>query len=111
MDYTAAMRLLIARSPSTSADAARTIRRLAMRSPVAEQLAERAIGAGLADPEANFTQAERDDLAALLTGEVTGRVLDIRLRVTPEEKRHVQHLASEAGQTLSDYIRRRIGLL
>ena len=67
MDYHEAMRLLAARLPSASREATKTIRRLAMRSPVAVQSAERVIAAGLADPQAELTDGERDELAALLT--------------------------------------------
>jgi predicted DNA binding CopG/RHH family protein len=38
------------------------------------------------------------------------RNLDIRLRVSASEKNEVQQAASEAGLTVSDYIRRAIGL-
>lgn len=110
MDYHEAMRLLAARLPSASREATKTIRRLAMRSPVAVQSAERVIAAGLADPQAELTAGERDELAALLSGERAGRSLELRLRVSAEEKRRIQADADAAGQTVSEYIRRRIGL-
>jgi hypothetical protein len=110
MDYLTAMQLLAARSPATSREAAKTIRRLGVQSPIAELLARRLIADGLADPEAELNQAERDDLAALLTGESSGRTLDIRVRATLAEKQQVQAAAEAVGVTVSDYVRQRIGL-
>lgn len=110
LDPTAAMQLLASRSPQASREAVKTIRRLTLDSPMAERMVDHVIGLGLADPEAELSQAERDALAALLSGATTGRTLDLRLRVTAEEKRRVQTAATKAGLSVSDFIRQRIGL-
>jgi hypothetical protein len=110
MEYQAAMQLLASRSPAAAREAARTIRRLSIQSPVAAQVARRVIATGLGDPEAELSLEERDELAALLAGDVGGRILDIRLRVTPEEKRRIQAMADAERLTVSDFVRERIGL-
>lgn len=111
MTYLEAMQLLAAKSPAVGSEAAKTIRRLANNTPNAQAMAERMIEYGLGDSQATLTADERVSLAALLSGEAgPTRNLDIRLRVTADEKQRVQDMADDAGMTMSDFIRKRIGL-
>lgn len=79
---------------------------------MAARRAERAAQIALEDSEAKWTVEERSMIVELLgtTGSDEIRNLDIRLRVSVSEKNKVQQAASEAGLTVSDYIRRAIGL-
>lgn len=111
MTYIEAMQLLAAKSPAVGGEAAKTIRRLGNNTTNAQHMAERMIEYGLGDPQAELTTQERIDLAALLTGDSgETRNLDIRLRVTADEKQRVQDMADNAGLNISDFVRSRIGI-
>jgi 16S rRNA U516 pseudouridylate synthase RsuA-like enzyme len=88
----------------TAADA---IRAREVGSPMAGARAARAARIALDDPQATFTEQERRVIVELLE---TERSDVLRLRVTPAEKAEVQRMAEDAGLTVSDFIRRRIGL-
>lgn len=106
-----ALRLVIAKSPFLLNEAPKALRALNSRSPLAQRRAERAIEYALSDPQATFTEDERLALAQLISGDAGEvRNLDIRLRVSADEKSEVQHMAEEAGMTVSDFIRSKIGL-
>jgi hypothetical protein len=53
---------------------------------------------------------EADPAAPASTEEGAARNVNLIVRSTPAEKARVQALADEAGQSVSDYIRQRIGL-
>lgn len=76
-------------------------------SPMAAARAARAARAALSDPHATFTDDERRQIAEMLD---TERSTQIQIRITTDEKVHVQELAEAAGQTVSDFIRSKIGL-
>lgn len=103
MDYLAAMQLLASRSPAASREAAKTIIRLRTGSPVAAMMARRLIAAGLADPEAELDLAERDALAALLTGGDDSMPSRPRtsLNVTGEQMAALRDLAASLGLVIT----------
>lgn len=109
MNTADALRLIAAKSPDQMRNAIRTLQSVMNETPVAQQRAQKVIGWALQDPQAEFTAEERQDLAMLLGGS-DNRTVDIRLRVTPAEKADVQRMADNAGLTVSDFIRHRIGL-
>lgn len=111
MTYIEAMQLVAARSPRTGSEAAKTIRRLTNNTVTAQRIAERVIEHALQDHQAEFTADERLALASLLSGDTgEARTLDIRVRVTADEKQRVHEAAQAAGMTLSDYLRQQVGL-
>jgi hypothetical protein len=63
----------------------------------------------LSDPEAHWTEPERAAIIEHVTadGEET-REYTLRIRLTPAERNELQTLATAAGQTLSEYARRRV---
>lgn len=94
-------------SPAAARMAADALRARKNGSPMAAARAARAARLALSDPQATFTEAERRQIAEILD---TERGVDLRLRVTADEKARVQAMADEAGITVSDFIRQRIGL-
>lgn len=109
MNVVDALRLIAAKSPDQMRNAVRTLRSVQNDTPVAQQRAERVISWALQDPQAEFTTEDRTALAALLGGS-DARTLDVRMRVSPAEKAEIQAMADAEGMTVSDFIRRRIGL-
>lgn len=109
MNTADALRLIAAKSPDQMRNAIRTLQSVLNDTPIAVQRAQKVISWALQDPQGEFTTDERAALAALLGGSDT-RTLDVRVRVTPAEKAGIQAMADEAGLTVSDFIRRGIGL-
>lgn len=111
MNISDALRLIAGKSPDALHEALGALKGQQVKSPMAQRRADRAIEMALRDPQAGFTSAERVELAALLSGAGNEtRSLDVRVRVTVEEKERIQEMADEAGMTVSDFIRTRIGL-
>lgn len=110
MNLDEALRLVIAKSPLTINEAPKALRALLNNTPTAHTRAERVIEYALRDPQATFTTDERSLLAGMLTSVDQQRNLDIRVRVNADEKTEVQQMATEAGMTVSDFIRSKIGL-
>jgi hypothetical protein len=99
--------LIAGRSPAAARMAADAILSAQNKSPMAAARAARAARFALGDSQATFTDAERRQIAEMLD---TERGVDIRLRVTADEKADVQAMAESAGLTVSDFIRSKIGL-
>ena len=108
MDMDKALRLIIAKSPNNYQGAIRALR-TAQHRPNARPV-QYVLEQALVDPVAEFTASERAGIAALLSGNDEARTLDIRLRVSADEKAEVQRMAEESGMTVSDFIRSKIGL-
>lgn len=108
MDMDEALRLIIAKSPNNFQGAIRALR-TAQRRPTARPV-QYVLEQALIDPLADFTPAERSGIAALLDGDNESRALDIRLRVSADEKDRVQAMADVAGLNVSDFIRLKIGI-
>lgn len=108
-DEADALRLIVTKSPAAFQEAAKTLAArnvLPLRLSVVAEMA-------LRDGEAEWTAQERAQIAALLQPESDAgepRTLDVRVRVNEAEKASIQSAAAAAGQTVSDYIRDRIGL-
>lgn len=107
MNLSDALRLIAAKSPNNVQGAIRALR-TAQHRPDARPV-QYVLEQALVDPLADFTPDERAGIAALLGGSTT-RDLDIRIRVNADEKQRVQEVAEEAGMTVSDFIRKKIGL-
>lgn len=109
MNLPDALRLIAAKSPNNAQGAVRALR-TAQHRPDARPV-QYVLEQALTDPLAEFTPDERVGIAALLGGaQDSARNLDVRIRVNADEKQRVQELADEAGLTVSDFIRERIGL-
>lgn len=107
-----ALRIIVAKSPAAGGQAMQAIRAAEVNSPVAQARYDRVVEIALSDPQADFEPAERTLIAQYVgggNGEAL-RTMDIRIRVNAGEKASVQEMAREAGQTVSDFIRERIGL-
>jgi len=105
-----ALKLIISKSPAAMGEAIRVLRAIGAGSPVVQERYNHVVEMALNDPEAEFTADERAAIAGPLM--VTGgpRTRDVRVRVTLAEKARITEASEEAGQTVSDYIRQRIGL-
>lgn len=103
-----ALRLIAAKSPNNVQNAIRALR-TAQHRPNARPV-QYVLEQALVDPLADFTKEERAGIVALISGEDETRSLDLRVRVNAAEKEQVQRAADEAGLTVSDFIRERIGL-
>jgi hypothetical protein len=109
MNLTSALRLIITRSPNASQQAMTCLRAAQNNSPVVNRRYAYVLEIALNDPEANFTQAERADLASLLEIDAKERKSEmIALRVTTAELEHIQQQAETANQSISDWIREKI---
>lgn len=105
--------LIIARCPDLAHQATGALRAQQTNSPVAQQRTIAVIADAIRLNGDDFDPEERAalaDAARVAAGGHPQRTLDVRVRVNAEEKARVQRLADAAGQTVSDYIRARIGL-
>lgn len=113
MTETAALTAIIARCPDLVRQATDTLRAWRADSPIREQRLARTIIDALRLYGEEFTPEERASMAALLPetgGDDERRSLNLIVRATLAEKDRVKALADAAGQSVSDYIRQRIGL-
>lgn len=108
-DEADALRLIVTKSPAAFQEAAKT---LAARVVLPLRISNVAAMA-LRDTVAQWTAQDRAQIANLLQPEPDNdetRNLDIRFRVNQAEKTAIQAAADQAGMTVSDYIRKCIGL-
>lgn len=112
MSATDALMLIIVRCPDLLRQATDALRAWRVNSPIREQRLARAITDALREYGAAFSAAERAALLALLPEQEAEptRTRTVIARVSPAEKARVAADAAAAGQTVSDYIRARIGL-
>jgi len=82
------------------------------RSPMAQTRYNHLAANALSDAQAGFTDAERGLIVAAMEADSVEELksYDVRVKVTATEKERVQRMANEAGQTVTDFIRQRIGL-
>lgn len=106
------LKLIAARSPAALREALGAIRAHGSGSPMAARRAERAAVLALEDLSVQWSDSERAALVELLgaDGADEPRHLDIRIRVNAAEKDDVQRAAEDAGLSVSNYVRRAIGL-
>ena len=109
-----ALRIIIAKSPQAAAQAVQCIAAIKARSPMLQHRYNRVAETAFSDPQAEpFTPEERLIVAEHINdegGEGSAKLLDVRVRVNNAEKAEVQRLAADAGMTVSDFIREKIGL-
>jgi hypothetical protein len=107
-DVDTALRLIIARSENVSGEAVRALR--STNRPGARPV-QHALESALREPAGTFTAAERELIASCLSGATSARDVDVRMRVTAEEKQQIQALAdAESGGSVSTLLRQRLGL-
>ena len=92
-----AIRLVVTKSPAAAALALATLR---------------AVKSNASTAQANFSEQERALLSEHITFDTSSGSRDqvLQLRVTLEEKTLVMQKASDAGMTLSDYLREVLSL-
>lgn len=100
--------LIAGGSPAAARIASDAIRAATLGSPMAPARAARAARVALDDPQATFTEAERRQIADLLDNDRDAA--PIRLRVSPDERAQIERMAADAGMSISDLIRDRLGL-
>lgn len=109
MDATDALRLIVARSPRAAENALRTMAAARNNSPVLQTRYIICLQMALADPDAEFTAAERQLLAdGIPDSDSDTRGYTLRIRLTDGERECLTREATEAGQTMSEYARRRL---
>lgn len=107
-----ALLLIIERSPIAAKDAMATLRAIDTDSPMAQQRYNHTVEQAFGDAMAVFNDSERKLIASYVEStNFAVRNLDVRVRVTAEEKDAIQQMAGEAGQNVSDFIRRKIGMM
>lgn len=112
-DATQALASIIARCPDLAHQATSALLAHQRNSPIAQQRVLAVIGDALRLHGDEFDDAERaelDSLARVAAGGKPRRGNNILIRVSDDEKARVQANADAAGQSMSDYIRQRIGL-
>ncbi len=109
MDIIEALKVIIARSPRAAEQAIRTIEAARNRSPVLQTRYSNVLIMAMADPEAKFTQDERELLAAGIEApEGESRDFMLRVRLTDAERIALQDAAEADNQSMSEYARRKI---
>jgi len=105
-----ALRLMIARSPQASGQAIDCIKAIKAKSPVLQHRYNRAAEAAFADPNAEFAPDERELIASYIDDEGGDgpKLLDVRIRVDQAEKAAIQQMATDAGMTVTEFIRSKI---
>lgn len=106
-----ALKIIVSKSPAAGSQAMQCLRALAVKSPIVQERFNRVVEIALGDPQAEFTPADRALIAEFVGGASDDvRSLDVRIRVNRQEKSTIQEMADDAGMTVSDFIRERIGL-
>lgn len=109
-DIIDALKTIVARSPRAAGEAMRTIVAARNNSPVLQARYAQVLIRALADPDAKFTDEEREALAAGIDAPEPGggRDLVFRLRLSGDERMALENAAAAAGLNMSDYVRRRL---
>jgi hypothetical protein len=108
-----ALRLIITKSPVAMREAIAAIRAIDAKSPMVQHRYNTVVDLALSDPQAEFTAEERSMLAENLDSATSGgnaKTVDVRVRLTADEKATVQSMAQADGMNVSDFIRSKIGL-
>lgn len=101
------LKLIVGRSERASHLALQAIKAARADSPVLQARYNQVAEVALLDPSADWTPAERQQIAAHLgAGDApAARSTTIQVRVTLDEKADIETRAAAAGQTISDYLR------
>lgn len=104
-----ALKIIIAKSASQSAEAAKAIIAINKKSPAADMRCNLVAIYALEDTDANFTEDERAAIADLLSDEIAeSRDYSLRVRLTASERVELARLADEAGTDVSSFVRKKI---
>jgi len=104
-----ALKIIIAKSPSQCAEAAKAITAINKKSPWADIRCNSVAVRALEDPDANFTQNERTTMAELMSETKTeGRDYMLRVRLTNAEHGELEKMASNKNLSVSEYVRRKL---
>ncbi len=107
------LKQIIAKSPDAARDAVKCLQAIAEGSPMVQIRFRHVIEVALGDPQGNFSENERAEMAELLIdqadgGQETGRTATVRFRVTETERMLLRDLAANDGVSESEFIRRKI---
>jgi hypothetical protein len=109
MDIIDALKLIIARSPRAGELAIRTIAAVRNKSPLVQARYSQVLIMALADPEASFSPEERQALAdGIESSEPSNRDFILRVRLTDAERIELETVSSDAGMSMSEYVRRKL---
>lgn len=100
-----ALRIIAAKSPYAGAQAMQCIKAIQVESPVVKERYNRVVELAFSDPQADFTQDERQMIAGFINGGESHKTATIRFRVSSAEQEDVQRMADAASMNVSDYIR------
>lgn len=105
-----ALRIMIAKSQRAASLALHAMRVARVQPSSAGRYYTQALQAALTDPDAEYTPEEREVMADAIPDDASDgtRSFTLRIRLTESERADLQRLADDAGQTMSEYTRRRI---
>jgi len=105
-----ALKLIIARSPRAAGDAITAIAAARNNSPVLDVRYLRVMQLALNDPDAEFSAAERAQLAEGVPnpGGSEARSYTLHVRMSDDERARLTALAEADGIGLSEYVRRKV---
>lgn len=110
-NLTQAAKLIIARcSAPTGEEAIRLLAAVRANSPMVQTRYQVLLIRALADPEADFTPAERETLAAGIEPQdgSGSRDFTLRVRLNSAEQASLQVAAEAAGMSMSEYVRSKL---
>lgn len=103
-----ALKLIIARSPRAAGDAITAIAAARNNSPVLDVRYLRVMQLALNDPDAEFSAAERAQLAEGVPNPGGTRSYTLHVRMSDDERARLTALAEADGIGLSEYVRRKV---
>lgn len=90
-------------------EAIKCLQAIRVNSPVTQIRYNHVVELALNDPQANFTPEDRALLAGYLTvSSESTRDYTLRVRLTDVERAQLQEAADQAGQDMSEYVRRKL---
>jgi hypothetical protein len=107
-DIITSLKIIIAKSPAAAEEAIRAIAAAKNNSPVLQTRYANCLIRALADPQAEFTQAEREQLAAGITTETDTKDFMLRVRMSQAERMQLAQLADAAGVNMSEFVRKKL---
>jgi len=108
MEIIEALKIIIARSPNAAEEAVRTIQAARNNSPILQTRYANVLIRALADGQATFTPEERELIASAIEAPTGTRDVTLRVRLTTSENAQLTEAADQAGQSVSEYVRRKI---
>jgi len=103
------LKIIIAKSSSQSAEAAKAIMAINKKSPAVDMRCNNVAVRALEDLDANFTEGERTAIADLMSEtETESREFMLRVRLTSTEHAELEEMAGNENLSISEYVRRKI---